>query len=224
MKNAVVVGATGGIGSKLVVALKNNQYNVLGVSRNSDIKCDLTDYKDISKATQEIKSRLSSIDLLIIAAGIGIYKNIVDTTDQDIQQTFMVNTIAPATFIRELAPFMSDKKSLVLSLGSGAGVIPMRGRSIYCSSKYALRGLHLSLNEEYKDKSPNFCLITLGSTLTNFGPMTVEEKQKEFENGRAYFPVDFVVEKLIEIINDPNRANEITLYPGDHGFGQWKKP
>src|SRR3989339_1808614 len=100
MKNAVVIGATGGIGSKLVEALKQNQYNVIEVSRNSDIRCDLTDYKDISKATQEIKSRLSSIDLLIIAAGIGIYKNIVDTTDQDIQQTFMVNTIAPATFIR----------------------------------------------------------------------------------------------------------------------------
>ena len=224
MKNAVVVGATGGIGSKLVFALKQNAYNVIEVSRNSKIKCDLTDYGEISKAIQEIKNRFSPINLLINAAGIGVYKNIVDTTDKDIQQTFMVNTIAPAIFIRELAPLMSTEKSLVLSLGSGAGVIPMRGRSVYCSSKYALRGLHLSLNEEYKDKSPNFCLITLGSTLTNFGPMTVEEKQKEFKKGRAYFPVDFVVEKLIKIINDPDRSNEITLYPGDHGFGQWKKP
>lgn len=224
MKNAVVVGATGGIGNKLVTTLKQNQYKVVEVSRNSEIKCDLNNYEEIGKAIQEIKNRFSSIDLLINAAGIGIYKNIVDTQDQDIQQTFMVNTIAPAVFIRELAPLMSNKESLVLSLGSGAGVIPMRGRSVYCASKYALRGLHLSLNEEYKDKAPNFCLITLGSTLTNFGPMTVEEKQKEFENGRAYFPVDFVVGKLIEIINDPNRANEITLYPGDHGFGQWKKP
>ena len=224
MKNAIIVGATGGIGSKLVATLKQNQYNVIEVSRNSEIKCDLTDYKEISKAIHEIKNRFSSIDLLINAAGIGIYKNIIDTTDQDIQQTFMVNTIAPAVFIRELTLHMTNEESLVLSLGSGAGVIPMRGRSVYCASKYALRGLHLSLNEEYKDKSPNFCLITLGSTLTNFGPMTVEEKQKEFENGRAYFPVDFVVGKLIEIINDPNRSNEITLYPGDHGFGQWKKP
>lgn len=224
MKNAVVVGATGGIGNKLVTALKQNQYNVIEVSRNSEIKCDLTDYEEISKAIHEIKNRFSSVDLLINAAGIGIYKNIANTQDQDIQQTFMVNTIAPAVFIKELTPLMTNEESLVLSLGSGAGVIPMRGRSVYCASKYALRGLHLSLNEEYKDKAPNFCLITLGSTLTNFGPMTVEEKQKEFENDRAYFPVDFVVGKLIEIINDPNRANEITLYPGDHGFGQWKKP
>lgn len=224
MKNAVVVGATGGIGNKLVTALKQNQYNVIEVSRNSEIKCDLTDYEEISKAIHEIKNRFSSVDLLINAAGIGIYKNIANTQDRDIQQTFMVNTIAPAVFIKELTPLMTNEESLVLSLGSGAGVIPMRGRSVYCASKYALRGLHLSLNEEYKDKAPNFCLITLGSTLTNFGPMTVEEKQKEFENDRAYFPVDFVVGKLIEIINDPNRANEITLYPGDHGFGQWKKP
>jgi len=224
MKNAVIIGATGGIGSKLVVALKQNQYSVIEVSRKSEIKCDLTNYEDIEKAIKDIKNRVGSIDLLINAAGIGIYKNITDTKDQDIQQTFMVNTIAPAVFIRELLPLMTSKEALILSIGSGAGVIPMRGRSVYCSSKYALRGLHLSLNEEYKDKSPNFCLITLGSTLTNFGPMTVDEKQKEFENGRAYFPVDFVVEKLIEIINDPKREKEIILYPGDHGFGHWKKP
>lgn len=158
------------------------------------------------------------------AAGVATYKNLLDVSDNEIQNTFMVNTIAPAIFIRELAPLMNGEESLVLSLGSGAGTIPMRGRSVYCASKFALRGLHLSLSEEYEGKSPKFCLITLGSTLTNFGPMTVEEKKKEFEKGKAYFSVEWVVNKLIEIINDKNRETEIVLFPGDHGFGTWIKP
>ncbi len=59
----------------------------------------------------------------------------------------------------------------------------MKNRSAYCSTKFALRGLTLSLNEEFKGKSPHFCLITLGSTLTNLGPLTLEEKKEMFKKG-----------------------------------------
>ena len=224
MKNAVVVGGTGGIGSALVKALKDKGFSVISVSRSGDIVCDLTDSSQINKAIQKIKEKVKAIDLLINAAGVANYDNLSNTSDGTIQQTYMVNVIAPTIFIREFSPLMVHEGSLVLSLGSGAGTIPMRGRSVYCASKFALRGLSLSLSEEYEGKHPKFCLITLGSTLTNFGPMTLEEKKKEFEKGKAYFPVEWVVNKLIEIIENPNRDNEITLFPGDHGFGVWKKP
>lgn len=223
MKTAIVVGSTGGIGSELVKALENDGYKVLGVSKSGDIKCDLTNLNQVHSATTSIKESAGQIDLLVNVAGIATYKNLTDVTDQDIQDAFMVNTIAPAIFIRDLLPKMTSD-SLVLNIGSGAGTIPMRGRTIYCATKYALRGLSLSLNEEYKDKSPKFCLITLGSTLTDFGNMSIEEKKAEFAKGKAYFPVDFVINKLLEVIHNPNPESEIVLFPGDYGFGEWKKP
>jgi len=223
MKTAIVIGSTGGIGSELVKALRQDGYKVVGVSKSGDIKCDLTDLKQINSVITSIKESVEQIDLLINAAGIATYKNLSDVTDQDIQDAFMVNTIAPAILIRELLPKMFPD-SLVLNIGSGAGTIPMRGRSIYCATKFALRGLSLSLNEEYKDKSPKFCLITLGSTMTDFGGLSVEEKKVEFAKGKAYFPVDFVINKLMEVIHNPNPDNEIVLFPGDYGFGEWKKP
>lgn len=222
-KTAIVVGANGGIGTKLVEALAND-YEVISVARSGEFSCDLTSYQEINKVIETIKIKVDKVDLLVNAAGVATYKQIVDITDDDLREAFMVNTIAPAIFIREMAPLMKHDDSLILSLGSGAGVIPMRGRSIYCATKYALRGLSLSLNEEYKDKNPHFCLITLGSTITNFGPMTAEEKQKAAEGGKAYFPVDWVVNKLVEIINDLERKDEIVLYPSEQGFGTWKKP
>lgn len=224
MKNAVVIGGTGGIGSALVASLKSKGFDVISVSRSGDIVCDLTGYSQIKNAIKKIKEEIKVIDLLVNAAGIANYNNLLNTSDEIIQQTYMVNVIAPTIFIRELIPLMSHEGALVLNLGSGAGTIPMRGRSVYCASKFAFRGLSLSLSEEYEGKYPKFCLITLGSTLTSFGPMTLEEKKKEFEKGKAYFPVEWVVNKLVEIIQNPNRDNEITLFPGDHGFGTWKKP
>lgn len=224
MKNAVVIGATGGIGSELVQALSKNGYVVSSVSRSSGIICDLTDLNQIHNAIQQIKNNFKKIDLLVNAAGVATYQNLVDVKDQEIRNAFMVNVIAPTIFIRSLIPIMNHNESLILNIGSGAGTIPMRGRSVYCASKFALRGLSLSLSEEYEGKYPKFCLITLGSTLTNFGPMTLEDKNKEFKKGKAYFPVEWVINKLIEIVKDNKRANEITLFPGDHGFGTWKKP
>ena len=100
----------------------------------------------------------------------------------------------------------------------------MRGRSVYCSTKFALRGATLSLAEEYNDQKPHFCLITLGSTLTSFGPMTLAEKQRDCDSGKAYFTPEWVAKKLVEIIKDDHRETEYTLYPGDYGFGEWKKP
>jgi len=223
MKIAVVVGSTGGIGTELVGALELDEYKVLGVSKSGHIKCDLTNLKQIHSTITSINESVGQIDLLVNVAGIATYKNLIDVTDQDIRDAFMVNTIAPAIFIRELLPKMTSD-SLVLNIGSGAGTIPMRGRTIYCATKYALRGLSLSLNEEYKDKSPKFCLITLGSTLTSFGNMSIEKKKTEFAKGKAYFPVDFVINKLMEIIRNPNPDKEVVLFPGDYGFGEWKKP
>lgn len=224
MKNAVIIGATGGIGSELARTLGKNGYIITSVSRSSGIHCDLTDLNQIHDAIQQIKNNLKKIDLLVNAAGIATYQNLVDVKDQEIQDTFMVNVIAPTIFIQSLIPIMNHEESLILNIGSGAGTIPMRGRSVYCASKYALRGLSLSLSEEYEGKYPKFCLITLGSTLTNFGPMTLEDKKIEFKKGKAYFPVEWVTNKLVEIIHDNNRESEITLFPGDHGFGIWKKP
>lgn len=224
MKNAVVIGGTGGIGSSLVKALKASGYKVLSIARSSDISGDLTDYEQINEAIRQIKKSVDRIDLLVNAAGVATYKNLTDVSDKELQEAFMVNVIAPAIFTRELIPLMNHEGSLVLNIGSGAGTIPMRGRSVYCATKYALRGLTLSLSEEYEGKNLKFCLITLGSTLTSFGPMSLEEKKKEHAKSKAYFPVEWVVNKLVEVIEDENRENEITLFPGDYGFGTWKKP
>lgn len=194
------------------------------VPKRTGISCDLADYKQIEKAIQEIKKQIIKLDVLVNVAGVATYKNLVNVSDKEIQEAFMVNVITPAIFIRELIPLMNQADSLVLNIGSGAGTIPMKGRSVYCATKYALRGLTLSLSEEYEGKNPKFCLITLGSTLTNFGSMSLEEKKNEFEKGKAYFPVDWVANKIMDIIRDDKRENEIVLFPGAYGFGEWKKP
>jgi short-subunit dehydrogenase len=241
-KVAVLVGASGGIGTEIakkligeglrLVLVSNSEEklqslsNKLGSDNCKYYVCDLTEQTLTIKVAKKIADDYKTVDLLINAAGVGVYKQLEDITIEEWNNSLNINLTSVFIFSKELLKSLeSADDSLILNLGSGAGVIPMSGRSAYCSSKFGLRGFTLSLDEEYKRVGkPKFTLITLGSTLTGFGPLGLEEKTKEMENGKSYFTPEWVGQKLIEIIKDENREVEYTLYPGDYGFEEWHKP
>lgn len=228
-KTILITGATGGIGSILSEKLNACGANVITVGRDqnkpANYHTDLTDPISRQELVNQILQDHNQIDILIHSAGIGIYKPLTEITQSDWNLSFSLNVEAPFFLTQALNPLLEKSpNSLVLTIGSGAGTIPMRGRSLYCSTKFALRGLMLSLSEEAKGTHPTYCLITLGSTLTPFGPLSLDKKIEESLNGKAYFTPEWVADKLIEIIQDDSREEEITLFPGDYGFGEWHKP
>ena len=234
-KTAVVIGASGGIGSVISRRLIDNNSEVIAVGRNKDklselntkyIVCDVSISEQIDNLVSQIVKEHKNIDLLVHSAGVAKYGNIVNLSDEDIDEAFSVNVKSAFRIIRGLLPLMEiSENSLVINIGSGAGKIPMRGRSLYCSTKYALRGMSMSLSEEFSGRDPNFVHIALGSTLTDFGPMSLEEKKERANNGSAYFPVELVADEVLKIVeNDDMRKPEVVLYPSDYGLGSWKKP
>ncbi|MDP1721733.1 MAG: SDR family oxidoreductase [Candidatus Gottesmanbacteria bacterium] len=237
----LVTGASGGIGSALTSRLAEEGTQLILVGRSEKklreviaqtgksiityYNCDFNNSRRIIDICDKIRGSFPILDGLINVAGVGIYSPFERSSLKDFKAMLNVNIMAPFLFTSYLLDRLKkSKQSFVMNIGSGAGTIPMKNRSTYCASKFALRGLTLSLAEEFDGRQPKFCLITLGSTLTNFGGKPLEEKKKEFTKGQAYFPVEWVVNRLKEIIKDENRATEITLFPGDHGFGVWNKP
>ncbi len=241
-KVAIITGATGGIGSELVTKLDDEGAQLVLVSKNEaelqkllqTLKnktsryyvCDFSNQNETERIAKEISSNFKSVDLLVNSAGVGIYKPIEDATLEDFNNSINIGLSSVFILTKELLASLSkSSEALILNIGSGAGVIPMSGRSIYCTTKFGLRGLTLSLAEEFRRvNNPKFCLITLGSTLTSFGPLSFEKKKEEMENGKAYFTPEWVGKKVVEIIKDSKRETEYTFYPGDYGFGEWHKP
>ena len=232
-KIAVVTGATGGIGRELVKELDKEGVKLLIISKSeselqnllkelngkghSYLVCDFSIQEEVVKLGDTISKEYPAIDLLANVAGVGIYKPLEELSLEDWNKSLDIGVTAPFILTKAIiASLKNAKDSLVLNIGSGAGVIPFAGRSAYSAMKFAMRGFTLSLAEEFKHSNPTFCLITLGSTLTSFGPMSFEEKKREMESGKAYFTPDWVAKKLVEIIKDDKREVEYTLYPSEY--------
>ena len=238
-KIAVITGATGGIGKAIVAELdreegicvligtqldqlKNLQKN-LKTSGGKSYVADFTDVEDVIKVGREIAGDFESIDILLNVAGIGVYKPIEGVSVKDWQDSFAIGNTAPFFLSQTLLPKLSKSDvGTVINIGSGMGVLPAGGRSVYSSMKFALRGQTLSLAEEFKRTKPHFVLMTLGSVLTSFGPMSFQEKKKEMEGGKGYLTAESVAKKIIEIVKNEDRDVEYTMYPGDY-IREWQK-
>ncbi len=240
MKVAVITGATGGIGRAIVAELDSDGFTcvLLGkhekelqtLQKSLKIKggkyyvCDFSKVNEVIKAGKEVLIDFDTVDVLLNVAGIGVYKPIEEVTLQDWEDSYAIGNTSPYFLTQILLSNLSKSDlSLVINIGSGMGVMPAAGRSVYSSMKFALRGQTLSLAKEFERSKPNFVLLTLGSVLTAFGPMSLDEKKKEMETGgKGYITPEYVAKKVIEVIKDKNREAEYTVYSADYAR-EWQK-
>lgn len=229
-KTVLITGASKGMGNSIAKKLAEDGANLILVARTEETlkdlvknlgggnhkyyACDLGDIKQVLSLSENISKDFEKIDVLINGAGIGVYKPIEEVSFDEWKKSFSIGLDAPFFLTQKLLPLLDkSEKSIVINIGSGMGVIPAAGRSVYCSLKFGLRGMTLSLAEEFKRTKIQFVLLTLGSVLTGFGPKTIEEKKNE---GKAYLTPEWVAERVSEIIKEDGKAVEYTFYPSDY--------
>ena len=228
-KTIVITGATGGIGSVLSQKLKDLGARVITVGRDQSKEAtyhaDLSDRNSRTELIHNIRQDYEKIDILINNAGIGYYDLLPEIEENEWYQSYELNVHTPLILTKGLLPLLEkSSQSLVMNIGSVAGYTPKAGRTTYNSTKYALRGATLCLASEYMDKNPSFTYIALDSTLTPFGPWSLEQKMAKSENGKIYLTTDWVSSELTKIIQEANWMPEYTLSETDYGFGEWHKP
>lgn len=228
-KTAIVTGAHGGIGSKLIKKLSENGIYCIMVDvhqtpipdfadileqKNAEyFSVDLTNPDDIDKFVSGISGH-GKIDYLFNVAGIGIYKTIDDLSLEEWNKSMSLNLTAPFYLTKKIIGMLRQSDSpLVFNVGSGMGVIPSPKRSPYVASKFGLRGLTLSLAKEFDNDKIKFQLLTLGSVMTDFGTGGMSYREDLERNGKKYLYPGTVAEKIYELILDRLSPTEIEFYP-----------
>jgi len=184
---ALVTGASAGIGWASALALAGEGANVVLTARRQGRLDELAqavrdaggqavtvagDARDEETARRSVDAALDSygkIDILINNAGVGNYKNIVETSADDYDEMMDSNVRSTFLFTRHAVPSMIERGAgTILMISSMAGVYGFAGEAVYCATKFAQVGFAQALDKELRPHGIKVGVICPGGVKTEF--------------------------------------------------------
>ena len=232
-RTVLITGSTRGIGKETALLLLQKELNVIISSRSQQsvdnviqeihdkfpskkenilgIKCDVSQQSDVKSLLDISIKTFGKIDILVNNAGIVYFKSIMDTTEEEWDNTIDTNLKGIFLFTKEVLPYMLENKSdsIIINVSSGAGKSGFPNLSAYCASKFGVIGFTESIANEVADnnvKVMTICpggvdtkmiedIVNNGFTLSNGKLMKPEQvankiydmisNQKDYYNGQS---------------------------------------
>jgi 3-oxoacyl-[acyl-carrier protein] reductase len=198
-RNALVTGASGGIGSEIArtlhaqgatVTLSGTRQDALEAlkaelgSRAHIAVCNLSDLAQVDELPKAAEGLMGGLDILVSNAGITRDNLFMRMKDDEWDQVIRVNLTASFRLARAvLKPMMKKRWGRIISITSVVGVTGNPGQGNYAATKAGLIGMSKSLAQEVASRN-----ITVNCVAPGFikSPMTdvLNDQQREAIMGR----------------------------------------
>ena len=229
-KNVLLIGATGGIGSRTAKLLAGSGANLFLAGRNTDklqqvasecnvpaertFALDISQPAEVAALKEKYFQQSASIDILVNAAGIGIIKSMDTLDESEFLKTLQFNLYAPFLLVKAFLPAMKEvKKGLIINIPGILGKVPMAGSAAYSASKYGLVGMMQSIREELKRTDIRITNLFLGGVDSPFWDNIDLKVQREkmVQSEEAAKAIWFLCQQP-----DSGVVSEMVLQPFNH--------
>ena len=184
MPQAVITGASSGIGAALASRLGEAGYDLVLVARRAErleeqgaalraaheveVQCVAIDVTDPG-ALAAIQAVAPSPDVLINNAGMGLFGRALDHSLEDQLRVVRLNCEALTALTLGLLPAMRARGSgVIVNLGSIAGLQPVPYFAVYAATKAYVHSLSEALDEEFAADGVRFVIVAPGPVPTEF--------------------------------------------------------
>jgi len=184
--NAIITGATKGIGRATAEIFAQQGFNLALVARHSEdleqlkkdleskfpvkihiFPTDLVQKEEVLRLGELIKTHWSKIDVLINNAGIFIQSEMLNEEEEVLENMMNINVYAAYHLTRAIAPLMVEHgKGHIFNLCSVASLKAYADSGSYTITKYAMLGFTRCLRLELQNKGVKVTSILPGSTNT----------------------------------------------------------
>lgn len=192
-KSALVTGAASGIGAALAEIFIQAGATVWIADRDEAngratadrvggkfLALDVASEADCLDATQSV----GALDILANVAGIGHVGTLLNTSAADLDRLHAVNVRGVFNCCKAFVPAMLERKSgSVINMASIAGIIAVRERLAYTTTKFAVVGLTKALALDHSHTGVRFNCICPGRVETPF----VLARLKEYPDPQAAY-------------------------------------
>jgi 2-keto-3-deoxy-L-fuconate dehydrogenase len=108
-------------------------------------QCDVTDESSLARSFQG----LESLDILVNSAGIGLVGNVLETELADFRRLMRVNVEGSFLAIKAALDLLVRVRGSIVNIGSVAGLVGVKRRFAYCSTKGAVIAMTRQLAVDY---------------------------------------------------------------------------
>jgi len=216
MKKVILItGCSRGLGKALAESLQKENFVYAGIrdfEKSKEqiflwrktfpnikaINLDITSEDICQKAVKDIYRKEKKLDVLINVVGYSKSGALEEFTVEDYQKILDTNAVGAFRLLKEVVPLMKkQKKGRIINITSLNGLLALPNFSIYCSSKFALEALGLSLRYE---------LSKYGVWVTNIEPGAIYNENKTEEGVKfPHVPVRerfWLVKKLLPMVTE----------------------
>ncbi|WP_417468284.1 3-oxoacyl-[acyl-carrier-protein] reductase [Maricaulis sp.] len=193
-KNALVTGATGGLGQAIAkalhaqgatVALSGTRENVLQDlaaelgERTHVLPCNLSDADAVDALPKQAAEAMGSMDILIANAGITRDQLLMRMKDDDWDMVLRVNLESYFRLCRAaLRGMMKARWGRIVGITSVVGVTGNPGQTNYCASKAGMIGFSKSLAQEVASRGVTVNCVAPGFIASPMTDVLNEEQRK----------------------------------------------
>ena len=220
----LLTGASGGIGEAIAKQLASLGVSLILTGRNIDklgklvevlpgqhtvVCADLTQTEDMEKVVALCRDK--SLTMLINNAGITETGAFTDASKGAVDSVITTNLVVPITLTQKLIPILQRAPDAhIINIGSTFGSIGFACHSLYCASKFGLRGWTESLIREYAGTNLHFHYFAPRATQTSINSPQATSMNRAL--GNAVDAPDDVAQALIDMLNK-NQSRRFLGFP-----------
>ena len=221
-KVIIVTGGKRGIGKAISILLAREGANLVICARNQDgletlkeqlsfinkdikVFCKAVDVRmpeQVNLFIDEVKQNFGRIDVLINNAAIISHGLLHETNNFNWDIVIETNLKGPFLCMKHVIPHMKDQQSgHIINIGSISTKLGFAVFSLYCASKFGLRGMSIALREELRADNIQVSIINPGCVDTEMWEQIPGEHNLEL----MMKPED-IAQAVLYILNNANNS------------------
>ncbi|MDQ1055342.1 short-subunit dehydrogenase [Arthrobacter sp. SORGH_AS 212] len=208
----LVVGASGGLGSRIADQLAGNGAIVARSSKS--MGHDLRTPSAIQAVLDDTNARYGRLDGLVVASGVVAFGAASELEAATVDELFAVNTTGPIHLITQSQPYLAasareGREPFVVTLSGVVAEAPVAGLAAYSASKAGLAAFVVAAAREYRRAGIRIVDARPGHTGTALSEHPIAGTAPRF--GAALDP-DLVAARIVTAIADGEKDLPSTAF------------